>query len=102
MRALDTSIKADFIQKDRAENNTPQSAPPSATDSSVAGVAKASRRMSDRVMTEKGHDRGPEVAALPSLKAAPHLGKSSGLKVEASIGVQSLLICRNQRVSQKS
>ncbi|KAH2775127.1 hypothetical protein KXW10_005363 [Aspergillus fumigatus] len=34
MRALDTSIKADFIQKDRAENNTPQSAPPSATDSS--------------------------------------------------------------------
>ncbi|OJJ49049.1 hypothetical protein ASPZODRAFT_129428 [Penicilliopsis zonata CBS 506.65] len=33
MRSLDTHIKADFIQKDRAENGTPQSAGPGSNDS---------------------------------------------------------------------
>lgn len=48
MRALDTNIKADFIEKDRAENNTPHSANTSSTNDSAGRRGRKSDKKDDR------------------------------------------------------
>lgn len=96
MRSLDTNIKADFIQKDRTENNTPHSA--GSTAESRRGRGKDAKDSEDRKGSRSrsrsrgfAFGRGP---SSPGKKSRPDSGSFSrprSVDLSQPVGVYTTL-----------
>lgn len=106
MRSLDTNIKADFIQKDRAENGTPHSA---CTSDSRRGRGKDSKeeRQSDDRKDSRSRSRSRGFAfgrgsSSPNKKTRPesgNFGRPRSIDLSQPVGVYTTLSAANSTTS---